>query len=140
MSDGPTGISSSPTTQGAQSIHVAEPTHISAQDATCKEAPERVVDIINSQFTNGEHLAHAQSVEGTNAETFVGGNIMSGETKVSSQNTWVLRNGAVFALTSNARRYTMLPDGRKLVTDWSDFNAMVSECVGRVERTANSGA
>ncbi len=41
----------------------------------CKEAPSRIVDIIDSQSTNGEHLAHAQSVEGTHAETFLGGNI-----------------------------------------------------------------
>ncbi|SKU38533.1 Uncharacterised protein [Mycobacteroides abscessus subsp. massiliense] len=53
----------------------------------CKEAPSRIVDIIDAQFANGEHLAHAQSVEGTHAETFLGGNIFRGNLKVSSQDT-----------------------------------------------------
>ncbi|WP_255788225.1 hypothetical protein [Mycobacteroides abscessus] len=118
----------------------ATPTHIPAQGAICKEVPARIVEIIDAQFTNGEHLAHAQSVDGTHAETFVGGNIFRGDLKVSSQDTWVLHNGVVYSLTSDARRHSMLRDGRNIATDWSDFSAVVGECVGRLERAANQGS
>ncbi|MDM2398184.1 hypothetical protein PP613_04020 [Mycobacteroides abscessus] len=116
------------------------PTHIPAQSAMCREAPSRIVDIIDAQFTNGEHLTHAQSVDGTHAETFIGGNIFRGNLKISSQDTWVLHNGVVYSLTSDARRHSMLRDGRNIATDWSDFSAVVGECVGRVERAANQGS
>ncbi|CAN5396675.1 hypothetical protein BH09ACT8_BH09ACT8_45830 [soil metagenome] len=57
--------------------------------------------------------------------------------KESSQDTWVLSNGQVYALTSDARSHTLLPDGRDLDThffEWTDFNDAVSKCVGDIER------
>jgi hypothetical protein len=114
-----------------------------APTSGCDLAPGRVVDIINASFTNGEHLEHAQSVDGPKAVVFVGGNIFDATgTKVSSQDTWALSDGQVYALTSDARRHTLLPDGRDLPTmdwDWADYNDTVSKCVGDVERAENQG-
>jgi hypothetical protein len=116
---------------------------VAAPAAGCLPAPAAIVDIINANFTNGEHLEHAQSVHGTHAETYVGGNIVdTAGTKVSSQDTWVQSDGAVYALTSDARRYTLLPDGRRLEThfwDWTDYNDAVGKCVGDLERAQNAG-
>ena len=110
---------------------------------TCKEAPSAVVEIINASFTNGEHLEHAQAVEGPQTMTYVGGNIFDPSgTKLSSQDSWVLSDGVVYALTSDARRHTVLLDGRDLEAhfwDWAEYNDAVGKCVGDVERAANQG-
>lgn len=106
-----------------------------AAAAACDEAPARVVEMINAAFTNGEHLEHAQAVRGPNAMTFVGGNIYdaAGE-RVSSEDAWVLSNGAVYALTSDARRRTLLQDGRDLDQNWTQRVEPLGACVSRVAR------
>jgi hypothetical protein len=72
----------------------------------------------------------------------VGGNIFdaTGE-KESSQDSWVMNSGIVYALTSDARRHTLLTDGRDVLGDrWSEYNDAVGRCVGAVERAANQSA
>lgn len=97
----------------------------------CGEAPAKVLDVINASFTNGEHLENAQSIPGPSGMVIVGGNITApGGDRVSSQDSWVMSNATVYALTSDARRHTMLPDGRRLIDNWSDFNDAVGRCVG----------
>lgn len=103
----------------------------------CRPAPPVLVDMINSLFTSGEHLEHTQSVHAPDA-TYIGGNIIGADgRKVSSQDTWVELDGAIFAITSDARRRTLAPDGRDLAgidMEWPTYNAAVNECVGVVER------
>lgn len=115
-----------------------------ADTAKCHEAPQRIVDMIDAAFTDpGEHLEHAQAVDGPQSMVYVGGNIFdSTGQKVSSQDTWVMSNGQLYALTSDARRRTLLPDGRDLEAHywtWTDYNDAVGKCVGALERAANQG-
>jgi hypothetical protein len=111
-----------------------------ARTPSCSPAPAAIVDMINAAFTNGEHLEHAQSVEAPKAVTFVGGNIFGADgTKASSQDAWLVSGGQVYALSSDARRRTLLPDGRDLATDWPTYSDEVGTCVGDVERAENLG-
>ncbi|MFD6197230.1 hypothetical protein ACFWE3_11050 [Mycobacteriaceae bacterium NPDC060252] len=97
----------------------------------CKGAPAKIVDIINSSFTDGERLEQSQSVDGPSGTVIVGGNIVStaGE-RISSHDSWLMSGGKVFGLSSDARRHTLLPDGRKVVADWTTYNDAVGACVG----------
>jgi hypothetical protein len=107
---------------------------------SCVEAPSAIVEMINAAFTDGERLEHTQAVNAPNDMTYVGGNIFGADgTKESSQDTWLVSNGALHALTSDARRRTMLPDGRDVDPAWGQYNAQVNRCVGQVERAANAG-
>ena len=116
----------------------------STAPAGCQDAPSRIVDIIDASLTDGEHLEHTQAIEGPHSTTYVGGNIFGANgMKVSSQDTWVLSNGQVYAITSDARQRTLLPDGRHvplLRPDWGVYNAAVNTCVGQVERAENQRA
>ncbi|AMS02187.1 membrane protein [Mycobacterium phage Pipsqueaks] len=109
-----------------------------AQATGCSEAPAKVVDVINASFTNGEHLENAQSISGPSGMVIVGGNITtpSGE-RVSSQDSWVMSDATVYALTSDARRHTMLPDGRQLIDNWPEYNDAVGTCVGIATRSGS---
>lgn len=107
----------------------------------CRPAPDGLVDTIDAAFTGGEHLEHAQAVGAPNGVTYVGGNIMDAVgKKLSSQDTWALVGGDLYALTSDARRRTAVPDGRDLrvhYLDWSKYSDAVNRCVGDVERAEN---
>lgn len=109
----------------------------------CREPGHGTVDVINGGFTAGEHLADVQAVNSATA-TYIGGNIHNdnGE-KLSSQDTWALVDGQVYALTSDARSRTAFPDGRHLPAlewEWADGNNAVGPCVGAVERARNTGS
>lgn len=136
MATSSTSSSASSSTRALLPKPTAQP-----EPLACHEAPSVIVETINAAFTNGEHLEHAQSVNGSHAETYVGGNIVdAGGTELSTQDSWVLSNGVVYALTSDARRHTTLPDGRDLKThefDWTDYNDGVGKCVGDAARAAN---
>lgn len=111
-----------------------------AAAAACDEAPARIVDIINASFTNGQQLGEGVALDGPKASTYVAGNIYTADgQRDSSHNAWVFQNGAVFALTKDARRDTMLADGRDLVPvdffsgdDWSTLG----DCIDAAARTA----
>lgn len=104
----------------------------------CHDAPARIVEIIDAAFTNGEHLENTQSVPGPAGMVVVGGNIVAADgTRVSSQDSWVMSNAQVYGLTSDARRHTLLPDGRDLIPDWPTYNDAVGGCVGIATRAAN---
>ena len=131
-----------PTTRAATST-APPPAAPAKMELPCKPAPQTIVAIIDAAFIDGQHLKHAQSVEGPQAMTIVGGNIFDAAgIKESSQDSWVLFNGGVFALSGDARRQTLLPDGRDLdpiFWDWPQYNDAVGKCVGAVERTENAG-
>ena len=82
--------------------------------------------MIDAAFMNGEHLEDAQALDGPQAVTYVGGNIIDADgQQESSQDTWLLFDTNVHALISDARRRTLLPDGRhRLGVDgtWTDYN------------------
>ncbi|MCV7173869.1 hypothetical protein H7I41_28500 [Mycobacterium manitobense] len=119
---------------------IEQPVTTVSPAANCTEAPTAIVDMINAAFTDGEQLEHTQAVNAPDATTYVGGNIFGADgTKASSQDTWLVSNGAVFAITSDARRRTLLPDGRDIDPAWGQYNAAVYQCVGQVERAANPG-
>ncbi|MEC4837542.1 hypothetical protein R2362_23970 [Mycobacteroides chelonae] len=103
----------------------------------CRSTPTKLVEIIDAAFTNGEHLAHTQSVDGPSGSQIVGGGIVAADgTTESNRDTWVMRGGAMYALTSGARRHTTLPDGRGDWA-WESYSDSVGACVDRVERAAN---
>lgn len=129
-------------TSPATTAPVALPT-MAAPPSTCSDAPTAIVDIINASFTDGQHLEHAQAVTGPNSTTYVGGNIFDAAgVKESSQDTWVLSDGVVYAITSDARQRTTLPDGRDvegIALEWPGYNDAVGACVGQLERAENQG-
>lgn len=99
--------------------------------------------MVDASFTGGEHLEHAQAIDGPEDETYVAGNIFGPDgKKESSQDTWVLHGGVLYSLTSDARKRTLLPDGRDVAAvefNWPEFTDKVNECVGAVERAENQG-
>lgn len=105
----------------------------------CGEAPSRIVEMINAAFTNGEHLENMQSVSGPSGMVIVGGNIVDASgTRVSSADSWMMSDGAIYGLSSDARRHTLLPDGRDLIPgNWATYNDAVGECVAAATRSAN---
>src|SRR5690348_12022367 len=119
-------------------------TTVNASPSGCEAAPQEIVDKINEAFTGGEHLEHVQAIEGPHAMTYVSGNIFTAAgVKESSQDTWVVYDGNVYALTSDARKRTTLQDGRDLpehYNSWPQYNDQVSQCVGIVERAAHAAA
>lgn len=129
--------SSSATKTGATSARVATPVApMPTPEAHCKDAPSGVVAVIDAAFTDGEHLENTQAIDLPKAMTIIGGNIVNSAGKrVSSQDSWLFSDGAVYALTSDARRRTMLPDGRDLLYfDWATYSYQVGTCVGRATK------
>ncbi len=110
-----------------------------AAGAGCDPAPAEIVEMVNRSFTNGEHLEMTQSLSGPSGTVIVGGNIVDRDgTKVSSSDSWVMSGGAIYGLTSDARRHTSVPDGRSILGNkWPTYNDAVGECVQEAERTAN---
>lgn len=131
---------SSTTKTRATSTRVAPPiAPMPTPTVRCKDAPAGIVAMIDAAFTDGKHLENAQSIDLPKAMTIVGGNIVDPDgTRVSSQDSWLLSGGIVYALTSDARRRTMLPDGRDLLYfDWTTYNDQVGTCVGQATKSAN---
>lgn len=117
-------------------MQVPQDTPTRAQAAGCKDAPAKIVGLIDESFTDGERLENTQSVTGPSGMVIVGGNIVGkdGE-RVSSSDSWLMSGGKVFALSSDARRYTLLEDGRDVLGDnWTTYNDAVGECVQEATR------
>lgn len=107
--------------------------------AKCNEAPAVIVEMINASFTNGQHLEDAQALDGPDASTYVAGNIVRADgERDSSHEAWVFSGGVVYALTSNARRDTLFPDGRDLFPLFfgQDY-AKLDNCITNVTRARN---
>lgn len=99
----------------------------------CKSAPTAVVAMINAAFTDGEELVNSQSVDGPDSMTYIGGNIDKAGSRESSGDVWLLSDGVLYALSSDARRRTMLPDGRDLASAGDDYGSELINCVGRAD-------
>lgn len=102
-----------------------------AAQASCRPAPDQLTTIIASSLNDsGLSLGPAFVVSAPGGLTYVGANIMRGDTKESSADVWVEKDGAVFALSGSAREYSLLPDGRR-ITDASagdDYGIAVQNC------------
>ena len=107
-----------------------------AKAAGCNDAPSKIVGLIDESFTNGERLENTQSVTGPSGMVVVGGNIVGQDgDRVSSSDSWVMSGGEVYALSSDARRHTLLKDGRDVLGDnWTTYNDAVGECVQEATR------
>jgi hypothetical protein len=136
-----TGATSSatatPLAHGPQGHMTADP-----EPSACADAPVTSVNEINSGFlAANEYLMDIQAVVAGGA-TYIGANIAGpGSTKVSSQDTWAVRIGQVYAITSDARSRTTFPDGRHVqgLESWPEANAALGQCVGALERARNGG-
>ena len=126
-------------TAAPPSTPAAPNTPVPAAGPGCDEAPARIVDLINAAFTDGEHLENTQSVSGPSGMVIVGGNIVDpAGTRVSSADSWLMSGGAIYGLSSDARRHTLVPDGRDLIPgNWATYNDAVGECVVAATRAAN---
>ncbi|MCV7230647.1 hypothetical protein [Mycolicibacterium komossense] len=99
--------------------------------APCSQAPAGFVDLINKSFTGGETLGNAQSVTGPKDMVYVGGNILHGSELISSGDVWLAQHGALYALSSDARKRTLLPDGRDLASAGDQYGSALVDCVAR---------
>ena len=121
-SPNPASASPGPTPSSSPSNTVAS--------AGCTEAPANIVDIINAAFTEDAHLTNPQAVSAPTGLIYVGGNIDdSTGNRVSNDDVWLVHNGAVFALSGDARRRTSLADGRDYASAGDEYGSAVQECV-----------
>lgn len=109
----------------------AAPTPQPVDPVPCQPAPPNIVEIINASFADGaSQLRNAQAVELPQAMTYIGADIYQGDERVSSQDRWLVSGGAVFAISPDARRRTLLPDGRDLLPmDDYDERQSLDACV-----------
>lgn len=114
----------------------AAPTPQPVEYLPCQPAPATVVEIVNASFADGtSQLRNAQAVELPQAMTYIGADIYQGDERVSSQDRWLVSGGAVFAISPDARRRTLLPDGRDLLPmDDYDERQSLDACVLQAAR------
>ncbi|AUS31669.1 DUF2510 domain-containing protein [Rhodococcus qingshengii] len=100
---------------------------------TCKVPAQSVIDQIDASFIEADrHLEDVYMVYGRKDVAYIGANIMdSAGTRVSSADIWAQSDGMLFSLSSDARRRTALPDGRKLldISAGDEFGSAVSDCI-----------
>lgn len=112
----------------------------------CETAPSGVVGFLNAALSDGGYsLALAQQVtRPANGDQYIGGDIMRGETRVSSSDVWLIREGVPYALSSDARKLSGLVDGRRLPgpkpttllgpSAGDEWGSGVQECVNAARR------
>ena len=133
------GACSSPTDEAATSTPAAALAATTATDVACKDAPDKTVKLIEAALTtSGQTLANAQAVEAGDV-IYIGANIMEGEKREHSAEVWASKGAAVYALSSNARKSTSLPDGRKILgaNAGDQYGAAVQQCVVKALRKEN---
>lgn len=110
--------------------------------AGCNAAPDNLLATINASFNDSaEQLVDAWAVSGQKDVTYIGGNIFAGEKRVSSGDVWAAKGGAIYSLSSDARKRTSLPDGRKIldISAGDEYGAKVVDCVTVAVRIRNTG-
>lgn len=123
-----TTTAAAPTTTTAVA---APPPATAAPTSTCADAPAAVVQAIEGSLIDStQTLTNTFSVT-TGHLTYIGANIMEGETKASSADVWVAQGGAIYAVSGSARDMSSLPDGRKVldVSAGDEWGQQVQECV-----------
>ena len=101
--------------------------------AACKTPAQSIIDQIDASFIEADrHIEDVFMVYGRKDVAYIGANIMdSAGTRVSSADIWAQSDGMLFSLSSDARRRTALPDGRKLldISAGDEFGSAVSDCI-----------
>ncbi|WP_319449841.1 MULTISPECIES: DUF2510 domain-containing protein [unclassified Mycobacterium] len=132
----PVATPSSPPVVPVPTIERTLPSKLS-RPAVCQEAPAPAVDAINAGFNDGLHLADAQSLDGPDGSTFVGGNIVAPDGGPwASYEGWIYLKGVAYALTENARISGPFPDGRDVTSldYYEDQYQRLANCVINVAR------
>lgn len=105
-------------------------------------APQDLVDQVNAQLApSGQHLMDTFVVDSPEGYQYVGGNIMEGETKNSSADVWIAKDGfVIYALSGSAREETpQLGDGRDLgLSAGDEYGEPVMGCTVAAERARNA--
>jgi hypothetical protein len=108
------------------------PPTVAAPTIPCKPAPDNLVAVINASFTDSsEQLVRAVSVEAPKDMIYIAGDIEAAGRRVSSADVWMFQHGAMFALSSDARRRTIFADGRDFASAGDEYGAAVQECISR---------
>ncbi|CAM3538544.1 hypothetical protein TSOC111612_01575 [Tsukamurella ocularis] len=83
--------------------------------ARCEEVPSGTLGFLGAVLGNeGLSLAMPQQVTAPNGDRYVAGHIMRGAERVSSSDVWLVRSDVTYALTTDARKYSGLADGRRI--------------------------
>lgn len=123
-----TTTAAAPTTTTAVA---APPPATAAPTSNCADASLATVQAIEGSLIDPtQTLANTFSVT-TGDLTYIGANIMEGETKASSADVWVAQGSAIYAVSGSARDMSSLPDGRKVldVNAGDESGQQVQECV-----------
>jgi hypothetical protein len=107
----------------------APPAPTTVVEPPCRAAPSGVVAAITAAFTDGEQLNNVQAVNAPQDMTYVGGNITRGGEVLSHADVWLVQHGKIYALSSDARRRTLLPDGRDVASAGDEYGTAVQACV-----------
>lgn len=106
----------------------------------CLDAPAVVIDIVNASFTDGERLRNAQAVEIPSGRTYVGGDVTRADgSRLANRQVWLVDGPVVYAISEQARRHTLLPNGRDvessypLSVDLSAYKGELWNCVARAD-------
>ncbi|PVY28355.1 hypothetical protein [Williamsia muralis] len=105
----------------------------------CKTAPDAYVAVIEASLTDASlSLANLQSLTAPGGLLYIGADIVRGEERESTQDTWVVEDDVVMALSSSANEFTILPDGRDLldvtVSAGDEHGSALQNCVARVRQ------
>lgn len=97
----------------------------------CVTAPDQYVAAINGAFNNSAYVLGPAWAIQSGKYWWISANIMEGDRRVSSADVWVAEGPLVFALSGDARRNTMLVDGRDLLnlSAGDDDGLAVQACV-----------
>lgn len=119
----------------------AQPPPVPVLPANCVVASQDLVDQVNAQL-GGPTLSETFVIESPEDYTYVGGNIMEGDKRLSSADVWIAQEGFVtFALSGSAREYTpRLGDGRDLgLSAGDEYGQAVQECTIAALRIKQAG-
>jgi hypothetical protein len=96
----------------------------------CTPASDSVVAFLETMITEGGlRLDDAYVVDGAKGQ-YVGANFFDEtDRRVSSADVWINRNGVWYALSSDARSRTSLPDGRDYASAGDEDGTAVQDCV-----------
>lgn len=97
----------------------------------CKAAPSSIVALINGAFTDGEQLIRPVALAGPDDVTYIAGDIARDGKVLLHANVWLAQGPLVFALSSGARKRTVLPDGRDFWSAGDEFGTKVQDCIQR---------
>lgn len=105
----------------------------------CEIPAEAYVSMIElSLIDSSLSLANLQSLTAPGGLVYIGADIMRGDERESSQDTWVIKDDVPYALSSSANEFTVLPDGRDLldvnISAGDEYGSALQNCVARLRQ------